>query len=492
MNIFIILVAIIWGIRILANVLSYIHLWFVKEYRIDRMLIHLRTNQGKRILFLSFRRPPVSPKAILLTIGTLVVLLLLFLYMPFFVLLKLLLIDILSFPITFVLVLVTRAPTFVYHQLVIRAAVAKLRSHKKMTVVGITGSYGKTSTKDFLATILVREFRVMKTEASKNAPIGIAEAVLKNLEPNDQIFVVEMGAYKRGEIAEMTRMVMPEIAILTAINPQHQDLFGSLENTKKAKYELVSGLVGRKLVICNADTEGTRDMGKRAVSDGYIVWWYTTKEGPVGKIESSREGKIFYAQGVQSDTHGIVFTCRVGNDRVSVQSSVLGEHQVSNILAAIAAAVACGMDLTDAARAASNINPTPKVMQLIQGINGSTYINDTFNNNPDAALAALNFLAQFRGKKFLVFQPMIELGSFSDSSHRRVGEQAGKTCEVIIVTNHNFYSSFEEGVRKSSKTIPLMALSPSRASEYLEKNVQKGDVVLFKGKEAETIFRRLR
>lgn len=489
MSILSILISIVWSVRIVGNVLSYIHLWFVKEYRPDRMLIHLRSAQGKRILFPPFRRPPVSPRAILLTMGTLVVVLFMFVSLQMVTFLKLFIIDVLSFPLTFLLVLISNVPTFLYHQLVIRSAIIKLRSHKRMVVVGITGSYGKTSTKDFLATILAREFRVMKTEASKNAPIGIAEATLSHLESNDQIFVVEMGAYKRGEVAQMTRMVIPEIAIITAINPQHQDLFGSIDNTKKAKYELVQGLVGRKIVICNRDTPGTKDMGEWAVRDGYTVWWYTVKREK--REFNTPNARTFFAEDIHSDQSGISFICRFGSERVPVDANVLGEHQVSNLLAAIAGAVACGMKLASAAESAGSISATPKVMQLVQGANGSTFINDTFNNNPDAAVAALNFLHKFKGKKFLVFQPMIELGNFSDSSHEAVGERAGKFCDYIMLTNRNFYSAFARGVRKASKTVPLMVLSPAKAAEYIRKYAVEGDVVLFKGKEAETVFRKL-
>ncbi len=488
MNILIVLIASVWIARILANVASYVHLWFVKEYRVDRMLIHLGTRQGRRILFLPFRRPPVSPKAIFLVFATLTALFLLFVSMPGVLLFKLFLLDAVSFPVTFLFVLAVNIPVGLYHQLVIRAAVGTLRAHKKMTVVGITGSYGKTSTKDFLSTILSQQFRVIKTEASKNAPIGIAETILSSLKPNDQIFVVEMGAYKRGEIFQMARMVLPEIAILTAINPQHQDLFGSIEHTKKAKYELVQGLVGRKLVICNADTSGTKEMGQWAERDGYAVWWYTRKDqNSEFKIQKR---KIFSAENVHSDMRGVSFDCRLGKEKVSVQARVLGEHQTSNLLAAMAGAVACGMDLAAAAKAVSFIVPTPNVMELIPGIHGATFVNDTFNNNPDAAIAALRFLTQFPGKKFLVFQPMIELGSFTNSAHKEVGELAGQLCSAIILTNRNYYAAFEQGVRKTSRSVPVVVWSPARAAKYLREHLTKGDVVLFKGKEAEGVFRR--
>lgn len=477
MNIVLFLVACLWLIRIVINIFSYASLWFVKEYRPDRMLVHLRTNQGKKILLPPIRRPPVSPKSILLTIGTAAVLVLFYLFIPLNPFLRFFLADILTFPVTFVIVIFLSAPTVMYHQYVIKQAISRLRAHKRMTIVGITGSFGKTSTKDYIASILGKKYRIMKTEASKNSPIGIAEAVVRNLKPNDQIFVVEMGAYKKGEIAGMTRMVLPEIAVLTAINPQHQDLFGSIENTKKAKYELVQGLVGRKLVICNADTAGTAEIGEWAQRDGYTVWWYSSK-----RIHLS--GPLFKISDISYDRVGIRFGLTWERKKINVFAPVIGSHQASNVTAAIAVAIACGMDFGEAVKGAGSITPSPMAVKLAPGVHGSIFIDDTFNNSPDSAIAALDVLASLKGKKILVFQPMIELGRFTENAHEEVGEHAGKICQAIILTNHNFTAAFERGVRKGSKTTPIMILSPRKAAQYIEKEVGSGDGVLFKGKEA--------
>ena len=267
----------LWWIRIVANVLSYIQLWWVKEYRFDRMMVHLGTPQGKRFLIPVWKRPPISPKSVTLTIGTLVFLGWLFFRLPFSWLINLALVDVISFPLTFPLIALVNLATKLYHLVQIRRAVMKLRAHEPMRVVGITGSYGKTSTKEYLAAILSTKYKVLKTVDSKNSPIGIAEVVLRDLQSDTQIFVVEMGAYKRGEIANMSAMVKPRIGIITAINPQHQDLFGTIENTMAAKYELIAGLRGHKLGIFNADDPRVRKMSEWAKRDGRDVWWWTKK-----------------------------------------------------------------------------------------------------------------------------------------------------------------------------------------------------------------------
>lgn len=478
-------IIIAWGLRIVANILSYAQLWRVKEYRYDRMMIHLRTPQGKQFLFPAWKRPAFAPKTIALVVGSLMILVSLYMVMPFSELVKLVILDLLSFPITFIIIAVVYFPTIVYHKSVIHRAVTKLRAHKPMIVVGITGSFGKTSVKEYLATILSTQYSVLKTSESKNSPIGIAEVIQSSLSAEHEIFVVEMGAYKMGEIATMTDMVRPQIGIVTAINPQHQDLFGSLDVTMQAKYELLAGLTEKKIALVNADNERTRTMGSWAKRDGCDVWAWT-KEGV-----KHDDGPKFWADNIAIDSKGVVFDAHFGKVVGRVRTRVLGEHQVGNILAAIAAAVACGMDFAKAVRAASSIQAAAKVMQAVDGIAGSTFINDTFNNNPDAAKAAIAYLGTRPNKKILVFQPMIELGDFALPSHTEVGAYAAKHADAILLTNKNFYTAFEQGVRSVSQTVPLMVVSPSRGSAYIRERVSSGDTVLFKGKESEQILSAL-
>ncbi len=486
MKLIIFTIAVLWSVRILINLLSYVQLWYIKEYRWDRMWIHLHTKQGKLILFPARRIPPLAPKTVVLFFSTLLVCGGLFLLFPFHLLVKLLLIDVGLFPMTALLVLCMKIPTGLYHEYKISRALVKLKTHSPMTVIGVTGSFGKTSTKENLATILGSKYKVLKTEASKNSPIGVAEIILEKLVPENNVFVVEMGAYKRGEIARMADMVKPEIGIVTVINAQHQDLFGTIENTMKAKYELISGLVGKRIAIINADNDKTSQMIKWAKKDRCTVWVFTKKRTP-----SVPADKLFSAVNIYADLEGISFDVVVGKECESVSAKVLGEHQVSNILAAIAGAVAAGMSLKDAAKAACNIQSFTKTLKLIPGINGSIYINDTFNNNPDAAKAALAVLAKVQGRKILVFQPMIELGSYTRESHRDVGREAGKVCDDIILTNANFADEFIVGVHASDPEKNVAILSPVETAKFIRNRVKKDDAVLFKGKDAEFSFQLL-
>lgn len=478
------LLSLLWLVRILRNILSYVNLWYVKEYRWDRMMIHLRTPQGKRIYFLPARQPPITPKTITLVVSLLTAMVLLYVYLPFFSLVKSLVIDILMVPLSFLFVGILQIPTLLYHRIQIAKAVQLLRRRDDLLVIGITGSYGKTSTKEFLSTILATRDNVLKTEASKNSPIGIAEVVLKKLKPAHKIFVVEMAAYRPGEIASMVRMVRPQVGIVTAINAQHQDLFKTMETTMKAKFELLSGLVGKRIAICNMDNPYVRKMASWAKKDGCEVWGFTSQTA-----KSSIATTMFSATDIRFGEHTVACSVSDGKRRYSLTVALHGGHFITNILAAICGAVAAGMPLGEAVKGARLVRHVHKVMEIMKGPSGERLINDTFNNNPDAAVAAIRYMKQFSGKKYLVFQPMIELGGYTDQGHRQVGEVAGDICDAIILTNTNFFSSFAKGTAASSKKHMLHVFDTEKAATYLKKHVTRKDTVLFKGKEAEFVLK---
>jgi len=482
---FISIIATIWSIRILGNISSYIHLWYVKEYRPDRMIIHLkRTTQGKWIYFPKWKLPPLSIKTFVLAILLTGSEIALFLFLPYHMLTRLAVIDLALFPISFVYVALLRIPTLFYHRYKIQQAMKLLKNHPWKSVIGITGSFGKTSTKEFLSTILSSKYSVLKTELSKNSAIGISETVLSTLQDKHEVFVVEMGAYKIGEIAEMTDLVHPEIGILTAINAQHQDLFGSIDTTMKAKYELLVGLSGKRIAIVNADNEYCYTMGQRAKCDGCDVWYVTNDK-------KSHPEAIFWFEDVISDIASCVFTFHYRNEKQRITVHIVGEHFIMNIVLAIAGAVAGGMTVKEAVMGVQAIQSIDRVMQLSTGDQGEILINDTFNNNPDAAIAAIEYLNKFKKKKILVFQPMIELGVYTDSGHEAVGKIAGNICDEIILTNSNFSKAFIQGVKEIDTKKNVHIFSPEKTVSYIRSILHKDDAILFKGKEAEYVWRLL-
>lgn len=476
MDFFAVIVVLIWLVRIGTNLITYIQLWFVKEYRFDRMYIHLGTQQGKLILFPKFRRPPLSLKTMTLFWLSSITLFILLFFLPVRWFVAFFLVDLLTFPVTALWVGLLKLPTLLYHEFLILLATQKLRKYPPKIVIGITGSYGKTTTKEFAATLLQKKFTVLKTEASKNSPIAIAELVLKRLTQEVDVFVVEMGAYRRGEIGRMADMVKPQIGIVTAINPQHQDLFRSIETTVAAKYELIDHLVDKKIAIFNADNTYCKQMAEKAISN-HTVLLYSSQSHNSTQVH-------MYAEKIQTTTQGLEFNAYWNKKHFSVKTNLRGSHQVGNVLAAFSLATAAGMNLKDCIRAAIELEQPAHTLQILKGVHGITIIDDTFNNNPDAALVALEYLKLYKGKKIFVFQPMIELGKFSKEAHKKVGQKAAEICDQIYLTNDNFNDFFASGINSNLYKEKVRTLSTNLILKELRLTADEKNTVLCKGKEA--------
>lgn len=486
MNILIIVFSFLWMVRIVANILSWTYLWWIKEYRFDRMRIHLKTKQGKKILFPSFRLPPRSLRSVSVAIVSILLLSVLYMFTGRSIL-SILFIDLLSFPVTAGVVFLSYLPLTVYHSWQIFQASAIMRKRSDLLVIGITGSYGKTSTKEYLSTILSEFAPTLKTQASKNSPIGIAEVILHNLKSEHKIFVVEMGAYKLGEIRAMCRMVRPQIGIILSINPQHQDLFGTIEATMKAKYELVENLSGKNIAILNYDDTRVRTLSEWAMRDGKTVW--SVRKNEEGKI--AEETSTFEISNITPTKSRLSFEISHNDERLDVHTSVVGKHQAINIACAIAAVVAVGIPMDKAVRAVKLIHPVSHILEEKPGIHDSVFIDDTFNNNPDAAKAALAVLAMYEKRKILVFQPMIELGTYAKSSHYDVGQTAAKVCDEVILVGEDWSDDFIKGVRSIETNCVVQVLSVDKAAAYLRTHIKSKDTVLFKGKSSGLVLSRI-
>ena len=479
-------ISLILVIHITASILTFIHLWYVKEYRLDRMWIHIR-NVGWSIFFTPFRKPHLSPKTSLLFLTTSTTLAGLFYLLPFNRPFTLVIIDLFTFCVTLFWVILLQIPTAVWHHYEISQANHLLKKYPKLEVIGITGSHGKTSTKEFLSTILNYKFQVLKTELSKNSAVAVAELLLHQLNRKHDLLIAEMAAYKKDEIATIARLVRPQIGIVTAINEQHQDLFSSIQNTMHAKFELIQSLTGKNIAIFSGDNPHTLEMARWASELGKKIWLFSITQTtfPVW-VE-----KVIRATDIQVYPKNLTCKIQLNLESYEMTLPLLGKHQVSNILAAILGAVACRMSLREIMIAVKDIHTFRSTMEPVHGINGAEFIDDTFNNNPDAAMAAIDYLSVLDGRKFLVFQPMIELGVYSKSAHEKVGKYASNVCNQILLTNKFAYEDLIQGAKQDSKNLKFKVISAHEGSVYLKKELKAGDTVLFKGKEAARILKFL-
>jgi len=364
----------------------------------------------------------------------------------------LILFDILTPIITSAIVLIFQPLAVLGRNQIIKKAKRKRAKFKDLLVVGITGSYGKTSTKEFLATILseklhpvksaeggAKQFNrvnILKTQEHQNTEIGVSQCILNDLKPEHEIFICEMGAYKRGEIKLLGDITKPKIGILTGINEQHLATFGSQENIIKAKYELIESIPEDGLAIFNGDNSYCLELYKK-----------TLIEKEVYSLQSSILGKPpdIWAHNVKTEKDFITFRVYSKADSADFKVNVFGAQNVLNILGAVAVAKKLGMSLEEIARACQKIKPEQSGMQLKKGINGLNIIDASYSANPDGVISHLEYLKIWGGKKVIVMPCLIELGSSSIEVHKRIGQKIGEVCDLSIITTKERFKEIREG-----------------------------------------------
>lgn len=343
---------------------------------------------------------------------------------------------------------------------------------RRPRIIAITGSAGKTTTKEILHALLSPRFKVLATPASFNTPMGITRVIRESL-TDQEIFIVEMGAYKRGDIASLCRLVgAPDIAIVTQINEQHLERFGSLENTIHAKFEGVAALRAGGTAILNFDNPHIRAYSDGPPPSGLIR--YGTAPDVLLDL---RAGII--VTGPEGTSFDIAWN---GQPSVAVRTSLLGSHNVLNTLAATAAAHLCGLDLPTIANALRLLSPPRHRLQPMPSSDGVTVLDDSYNANPDGLLEALDVLATFRPRRRVLVTPgLVEIGPTQAHLHRRIGQHAAASCDLAILVGPQQTAGIRLGL--VDRGFPAERLHIARdfahATELLRALGKPDDVVLF-------------
>jgi UDP-N-acetylmuramoyl-tripeptide--D-alanyl-D-alanine ligase len=346
-------------------------------------------------------------------------------------------------------------------------------------VIGITGSYGKTTTKHFLHGILSQRHRVYITPKSYNTVMGICLAINNDLADDYQteVFVSEMGAYVPGEIARICRLTPPNISIVTAVGPQHLERFGSIANIVKAKYEIVAALPHDGIAIFNWDNVHVREMASRGYPDNRIL---VSADPGIGVAEGVR----FIATDIHETVAGMTFTLADTStgEHCPVQTSIHGRHNVTNLLLAAATAVAMGMRLADVARAISHLAPADSRLDVRPAAGGITIINDSYSANPDGARSALAVLGLHQtGERLLITPGMVELGPLHDTENHRLGLEAAEVCTRVTLVGPGRTAPIHRGLLDAGFD-PERILTVETLSEAVadyQARLKAGDAVLF-------------
>ncbi len=309
-----------------------------------------------------------------------------------------------------------------------------LRMMPELETIGITGSYGKTSVKFYLYTILRAWTDTLVTPSSFNTPMGIVITIRKSLKAVHKIFLCEMGAKWVGDIKELCDIVHPKHGIITALGEQHLESFGSKENIIKTKYELADALPENGRLYVNFDNETIRNNPPKRK---YITYGTTSDCD-------------YYAFNEKVSMNGTSFSIKAPDGEIyDFDTKLLGHHNVVNITGAVAAAAGFGMPMSEMKRYVRRIDAVPHRMQIVNK-GDVTIIDDAFNSNPAGCRAALSALKQMDGTRILVTPGMVELGEEEHKLNFEFGSYAAQCCDMIVLIGKKQTFPIKEGVESSS------------------------------------------
>ena len=340
----------------------------------------------------------------------------------------------------------------------------KVLSVKHCIKIGITGSYGKTSTKNILAEILSKEYKVCVTPQNYNTEMGITKTILEKLD-DDDIFIAEMGARQVGDIKSLAKIVDPDYAVITTIGPAHIETFGSLENIEKTKFELIEYLKPSGRVIVNCDNTSSFRLYKKCNH---------------AKFLTCREGGYCYAKDVKVTVKGCSFNLVLDGKAMELQTKLLGQCNVDNIATAVALAHQLKISEKDIVEAVAHLKPTPHRLELINTGN-MRIIDDSYNSNMTGAKEALNVLSLFNGRKIVVTPGFVELGKEQSMANFKFGAMIADVADYVIImneTNKNYLLSGLISHNFDQKNI-FFATNRESQKKMLARIITKDCVVLF-------------
>ncbi|MGD1021859.1 MAG: UDP-N-acetylmuramoyl-tripeptide--D-alanyl-D-alanine ligase [Candidatus Sulfotelmatobacter sp.] len=332
-------------------------------------------------------------------------------------------------------------------------------------LIAVTGSAGKTTTKEAIAHVLNARFRVLKSEGNFNNHFGLPLMLLK-LEPDYDVAVIEMGMSHAGEIRALAKIAQPEIGVVTNVAAVHLEFFDSLAGIARAKYELIESLPANGTAVLNADDEYVSQFGRGFKGKVVMYGMRATADVRAEKIQSR-------------GTEGTEFEVVVGGVREGARLPLVGEHNVRNALAAVAVGLERGMKPSEAIAALSTLEPAEKRGQVLQ-LGNITVINDCYNSNPKALEAMVDALATMAAKRRIVVAgEMLELGPSGEELHRQAGKHIAEKKIDVLVGVRGLAQSMVEVAKREGIHAEFVA-SSEEAGEWLAREARDGDVILLK------------
>ena len=312
----------------------------------------------------------------------------------------------------------------------------KLKENSNLQVVGVTGSYGKTSCKNILQEILSSKYITRATPKNYNTPYGLMLTINNNLDKFDEILIAEMGAYRPGRIKNLCDFVEPKYGILTVIGEAHLETFKSRENIQKTKFELIESLPSDGVAILNID-------------DPYQVKYNLRNKVKVKWIGIDNNKADVYATNIKCSSKGMSFTCHIKDkDSIQLETRLLGEYNIYNILAAVALAIEMNVDIEDIKSSVHALRSTEHRLEL-KKVGKIFMLDDAYNSNPVGANGALDVLSSMPGTKVVVTPGMVELGKKEAEENYKLGKKISEVCDYVILVGKKKTVDIQKALKDS-------------------------------------------
>jgi len=347
--------------------------------------------------------------------------------------------------------------------LIVFFATKKIAQFPKIIIIGIAGSYGKTSFKEMLFTILSQKFNVVKTPESFNTPLGISQTILKKLNQNTQIFIVEMGEYYPGDIKKICQIAKPNIAIITGINEAHLERLKTLQNTVATIFEVAQNMEQKGLLILNEKNELIKKHFSEFIKS-QEVYLYGNQYKQIKDIQFRED-----LPGYSIDFSGLCLL------------SILGEYNLYNLDAIIYLAQKLKMTDEEIKESINKIKPVPHRLQpLFNRQNNILMIDDSYNGNPHGVEEAIKTLSLFKRRKIYVTPGLVEMGKKKQQVHEQIGKSLAKVADLVILTKNSVTPYIEKSLLKNNFAPEKIVTFHSGNETYakLGKILQSGDVIL--------------
>jgi UDP-N-acetylmuramoyl-tripeptide--D-alanyl-D-alanine ligase len=416
----------------LAKTVHFTYLFQIKEYRFDRVYSYLREQGILRALYNGdVRLPAYKVRNYIIICATLVLLPFIFQALRMLditnVVILTIIIPFAAFVNTAVWVGFTELIAQYKRRRIITFARQKL-TERDAQVIAISGTYGKTTIKEFLFQILSHSYTVAKTDENRNTDVGVALSVIQNLTKDTQYFIAEMGAYRIGEVARICQFTRPTYAILTSAGNQHVDLFGSQQNLIKAESEHLTYVPEQGSVYINMDIPGIAQITR--ILDTRTVVTFSWNKPQKGDAQ---------IQSIQHEKGSTKAEITYNGNTYRIKTDLLGDHVINNLLPCIALASDLGMSVQDIEKAVQLLKPIPHKLSLHKGANGSTVLSDSSNSNVEGFIQAVRVADRLdHDKKMIMTKGIIELGKEKKKSYKRIMQEFQKTDVLMYTTDKDF------------------------------------------------------